>query len=123
MDALKEIELMGTLDSPYVVGYYDSFIDNLKINLVIEYCPQGDLNAYILKQKQLGKFLVENLIWKIFIHICLGMQYLHANKIIHRDLKTLNIFMMKDNVAKIGDLGCANKESENEEIILDKPLK
>lgn len=32
---------------------------------------------------------------------------MHSKGFIHRDLKTLNIFMTKDNVAKIGDLGCA----------------
>lgn len=32
---------------------------------------------------------------------------MHSKDIIHRDLKTLNIFMTKNNVAKIGDLGCA----------------
>ena len=35
------------------------------------------------------------------------MEYLHSKDIIHRDLKTLNIFMIKESVAKIGDLGCA----------------
>ena len=49
---------------------------------------------------------MDNLIWKIFIHICLGVQYLHSRNIIHRDLKSLNIFMVKENYAKIGDLGC-----------------
>lgn len=34
------------------------------------------------------------------------MQYLHSRNIIHRDLKSLNIFMVKENYAKIGDLGC-----------------
>lgn len=53
--------------------------------------------------------MVENLIWKIFIHIALGIQYLHSLEIIHRDLKSLNIFMIKDGIAKIGDLGCAKK--------------
>jgi len=107
LEALKEIEMMGGIDSPYIVGYFDSFIDDQKINLVIEYCPNGDLNSVIEKQKLLGKPLIDNLIWKIFIHLCLGLQYLHHKNIIHRDLKSLNIFMVKENIAKIGDLGCA----------------
>ena len=52
---------------------------------------------------------MDNIIWKIFIHIALGLQYLHAKNIIHQDLKSLNIFMVKEGVAKIGDLGCAKE--------------
>lgn len=61
----------------------------------------------ILKQKALNKPFVENIIWKIFINIALGVWYLHTQNIIHRDLKTLNIFMASQSGAKIGDLGCA----------------
>jgi serine/threonine protein kinase len=46
-EALAEIEMMCMLESPYIVGYFDSFIDDQKINLVIEYCPNGDLNSVI----------------------------------------------------------------------------
>jgi NIMA (never in mitosis gene a)-related kinase len=43
----------------------------------------------------------------LFIQICLGLHYLHSARILHRDLKTLNIFLSKDNKIKIGDLGGA----------------
>ena len=67
----------------------------------------GDLNVMVEKQKLSGnKLFIENIIWKIFIHLCLGIQYMHAKNIVHRDLKSLNVFMMKDHQAKIGDLGC-----------------
>ena len=111
IEALKEIETMQSLDSPYVIGYYDSFIQDQKINIILQFCPYGDLNGLIQKQNHLGKAFNENVIWKIFINICLGICYLHQNGIIHRDIKTLNIFMVKDNIAKVGDLGCAIQES------------
>lgn len=44
------------------------------------------------------------------------MQYLHSKDIIHRDLKSMNIFMMKENNAKLGDLGCAKQLSELSEF-------
>ena len=126
---------MATLDSPYVVGYFDTFINVQRINLIIEYCPYGDLNTLVEKQKMMNKQLVDNQLWKIFIHVCLGLQYLHSKNIIHRDLKTLNIFMLKDNIAKIGDLGCAkiieptppkkeNKEKPKEEMkVIEEKLE
>lgn len=76
-----------------MVGYFDSFIEDNMINLIIEYCPCGDLNTLVLKQRQLNKAFVDNFIWKIFISISLGVWALHTANIIHRDLKTLNVFL------------------------------
>ena len=39
--------------------------------------------------------------------MCLGIQYLHQNRILHRDIKTINMFLAKDDMIKIGDLGVA----------------
>ena len=51
--------------------------------------------------------LDEDRIWKFFIEMCLGLRYLHAKKILHRDIKTCNMFLAKDNKVKVGDLGVA----------------
>jgi len=104
---LMEIEMLAEVESPYIVGYYDSFIQDTMINIIMEYCHNGDLESYI--QRQNGKALSENIIWKMFIQICLGLYYLHQKNILHRDLKTLNIMLGKDNSAKIGDFGAAKK--------------
>ena len=48
---MEEIELLRSLDSPHVVGYIDSFIDiDLSINIILEYCSEGDLYTYIFKK-------------------------------------------------------------------------
>lgn len=57
----------------------------------------------------MGKHLRESQIWKFFIEMCLGMQYLHANRILHRDIKTINMFLAKEDKIKIGDLGVARE--------------
>ena len=58
-------------------------------------------------KKQMGRPLHEKVIWKYFIEMCLGLLYLHHNKILHRDIKTINMFLNKDDCIKIGDLGVA----------------
>lgn len=42
---MEEIEIIRFLDSPYIVGYIDAFIDdnNCSINIILEFCPGGDL--------------------------------------------------------------------------------
>ena len=108
-----EIELLAELDSPYIVGYLDAFIEDTKINIIMEYCHLGDLQSYIKKQN--NKPFTENFIWKLFIQICLGLNYLHSKNILHRDLKTLNILLSKDKEAKLGDFGAAIKVNEDDE--------
>ena len=46
---MMEIELLAELDSPYIVGYLDAFIEDTKINIIMEFCHNGDLSTYIKK--------------------------------------------------------------------------
>jgi len=73
----------------------------------MEYCDAGDLSQFLNINQQLGKNLPEEKIWKYFIQICLGLSHIHTKKILHRDIKSMNMFMTKDDKIKIGDLGVA----------------
>ena len=90
--AMQEVTIMAEIDSHFVVGYFDSFITATNaICIVMEYCQHGDLCNAIKKQS--GKSFANNFLWKVFIHICLGVHYLHARNVIHRDIKSLNVFL------------------------------
>ena len=104
-DALKETTILKGLQNPYIVKYVTHFTDRKRINIIMEYCDGGDLGGYM--KKQMGRNLSESKIWKFFIQICLGVQYLHSRKILHRDIKTINMFLMKDESLWVGDLGVA----------------
>jgi len=49
----------------------------------------------------------ESKVIKYLLQMCLGVHFLHNKGFLHRDLKALNIFMTKQEEAKIGDLGLA----------------
>ena len=106
-DVKNEAKFLSKIKSKYVVKYCDSFEFDNKLNIVMEYCENGDLNTFIEKRKKIRKKLEEDEILKIFIKILLGLADIHKMKIIHRDLKSLNVFLKKDNDIRIGDFGIA----------------
>ena len=106
-EAKLEAKILSSVRSPYIVRYFESFEEKNNLNIVMEYCDGGDLDEFINKNKKTGYLLKEDIIWNIFIKICIGLATLHKNKILHRDLKTLNIFLTKELDVKIGDFGVA----------------
>ena len=76
--------------------------------IVMEYADGGDLYHRIKEQKKIGKLWPEDQILDWFIQICLGVKHIHDRKILHRDLKSQNIFMTSTNDIKMGDFGIGN---------------
>lgn len=105
----NEATILSQLNSRFVVKSFDSFEENNSLNIVMEYCEGGDLCSYLNTMKKYTKVLNENQIWKFFIQLSLGLDYIHKRKILHRDLKTMNIFLTKELDIKIGDLGVAKR--------------
>lgn len=103
----KETELMVSLRSPHVIQVFGACIDSDAYQLVMEYAPKGSL-YHVLRQKALS--------WpqqhRIASGISYGLHYLHSKSVIHRDLKSLNVLMMKDWSAKITDFGLAKVKKE-----------
>ena len=106
----KEAKLLSQIKSNFIVKFFDSFEENNQLNIVMEYCEGGDLEKLLNQRNRIP--LNDNFIWKLFIQIVIGLAELHDMKILHRDLKTSNIFLTKNYDIKIGDLGVAKKLSE-----------
>ena len=71
----------------------------------MEFCERGDLAYHVRKKKQKDERFSETEIMNWFVQLCLSLEYVHSRKILHRDLKTSNIFLTKDNTVKLGDFG------------------
>jgi NIMA (never in mitosis gene a)-related kinase len=89
-----EVDLLRKLNHPNIVGYEESFLTKKKDTLciVMTYCDGGDL-AGIIKGAKKQRFS-ENKVLEWFVQIALGLHYMHENRVLHRDLKTQNIFML-----------------------------
>ena len=105
-NAFNEIHILSSLSHKNIIGYKEAFFDKNSetLNLVMEYADDGDLNSKIKENIKHHKYFDENIIWKTLIQILQGLKYLHKNCIIHRDLKSANIFLTKKGIIKIGDL-------------------
>lgn len=75
--------------------------------IVMDYAEGGDMYTKIGKQRKIGKGFPESQILDWFVQICLALKYVHDRKILHRDLKTQNIFLTAKGDIKIGDFGIA----------------
>ncbi|XP_072575815.1 serine/threonine-protein kinase Nek1 isoform X25 [Vulpes vulpes] len=71
----------------------------------MDYCEGGDLFKRINAQK--GILFQEDQILDWFVQICLALKHVHDRKILHRDIKSQNIFLTKDGTVQLGDFGIA----------------
>ena len=105
-DATKmEVDLLRRLNHPNIVRYIDSFLSRNRESLCIamEYCDGGDLAAQIKAARR--NMFSESKILHWFVQIALGVHYMHTNNVLHRDLKTQNIFLTGNGRLVLGDLG------------------
>ena len=112
--ALNEIRLLASLSHPNIIGYKETFCDisTGDLCIVMEYGDGGDLAKRIQFNKTNHLLFEENMIWKWIIQLLNGVVFLHSHHIMHRDLKSANIFLKKNNILKIGDLN-VSKLSKN----------
>lgn len=75
---------------------------------------EGDLGYHIKRKKKQNEFFPEPVILNWFLQICFALDYVHQQKILHRDIKTTNIFVTSSGAVKLGDFGIS-KLLENTE--------
>jgi serine/threonine protein kinase len=94
-----QVRLLQKLRHTNIVGYKDSFLDREQyLNIVMMYCEGGDL--YTRGKNAKGKNYPEDLVLEWFVQIVLALHYLHQRRILHRDLKTQNIFLKNGKVCQ-----------------------
>uniref|UniRef100_A0A8C2H575 Serine/threonine-protein kinase PLK n=1 Tax=Cyprinus carpio TaxID=7962 RepID=A0A8C2H575_CYPCA len=100
-----EIAIHKSLDNLHVVGFHGFFEDDDFVYVVLEICRRRSL----LELHKRRKAVTEPEARYFMRHTILGCQYLHNNRVIHRDLKLGNLFLSDDMDVKIGDFGLATK--------------
>ncbi|XP_052468370.1 interferon-induced, double-stranded RNA-activated protein kinase [Carassius gibelio] len=123
----SEVKALAQLDHPNIVRYItswpgpDIWTSNQQRNQVstttylfiqMEFCEGGTLTDWIQGRNDLKKYRTTAEIHKIFSEIITGVEYIHANNLIHRDLKPDNILFGADGKVKIGDFGLVAAQTD-----------
>ncbi|XP_046513080.1 serine/threonine-protein kinase Nek1 isoform X7 [Equus quagga] len=104
-ESRREVAVLANMKHPNIVQYRESFEENGSLYIVMDYCEGGDLFKRINAQK--GVLFQEDQILDWFVQICLALKHVHDRKILHRDIKSQNIFLTKDGTIQLGDFGIA----------------
>ena len=105
-NALNEIRILASVKSKNVISYKEAFFDekDSSLGIVMEYADNGDLFQLITERKKTKNYFTEQEVWKVFIQLLNGLKALHDFKILHRDIKSANVFLFKGGICKLGDL-------------------
>ncbi|KAI0176506.1 Pkinase-domain-containing protein [Hypoxylon sp. FL1284] len=105
-DIIQEIAILSELQSPYVTKYYGSYAKGAELWIVMEFCSGGSC-ADLMKPGIIG----EDYIAIVVRELLLGLDYLHADKKLHRDIKAANILLSSNGQVKLADFGVSGQLS------------
>ncbi|GFZ22064.1 NPK1-related protein kinase 3 [Actinidia rufa] len=115
----EEVKLLKNLSHPNIVRYLGTAREEESLNILLEFVPGGSISSL------LGKFgsFPESVIRMYTKQLLLGLEYLHKNGIMHRDIKGANILVDNKGCIKLADFGASKKVVELVTITGAKSMK
>ena len=115
LDAIKEeVNILTKLDHPNIVKYYETYIDEKYIYLVMEYIGGGELFEKIAQQKNqvFSEEMAADYMKKLFG----ALHHMHSQKVVHRDIKPENIMLSQNDELKLIDFGLSKRQEGNKKL-------
>jgi len=113
----REFEMLSKFDHPNIILIAEIFETKERYYSVMEYCENGELFNYIVK----NRYLSEEEASFFFYQLICGLEYIHSLGIVHRDLKPENLLLTKNNLLKIIDFGLSHYHDANPDCLLETP--
>jgi serine/threonine protein kinase len=116
-ESFAEVEILAMLDHPNVISYYRHFLIDDVLYIEMEYAKSGSLDKKIKERAKESTFFdQETVIWYLY-QVTSAIEYIHANGIMHRDIKCLNLFIMQSDLLKLGDFGISKTLDKEKELL------
>lgn len=103
--AENEVTLLKVLNGPTIIKYYEHYTDSDTIYIVMEYASGGSLFDRISDHKLQGKPIPNEKILDWTAQLVIGIMLMHSKNILHRDIKSQNMFLTNGDIVKLGDFG------------------
>ncbi|CAI5444137.1 unnamed protein product [Caenorhabditis angaria] len=100
-EMMKEARLMRAFKHKNVVRFYGVAVDEQPLYILLELVKGGGLNSFLQKNKKVSTYDLMNMC----LGAALGLEYLHANNCIHRDIAARNCLYSVDKIVKLSDFG------------------
>ena len=114
-----EVEFLRVITGPTIIKFTESFIENQNIYILMEYAEGGNLSELIAKTKAEKKRFSEDQILMYTAQLTLSLLALHSKQVLHRDVKSQNIFI-KNGVLKLGDFGISKALQNESDLLMTK---
>ena len=103
----NEVRILASLSHPHVIEYRCSFPVREKniLCIMMEYAQGGTLADIVWVHSERKELISESLVLRWLRQLTSAVDHLHTNRVLHRDLKTQNVFLTLDQHVKLGDFG------------------
>ncbi|NXK87842.1 M3K19 kinase, partial [Formicarius rufipectus] len=101
----EEVDLLKTLKHVNIVTYLGTCLEDNILSIFMEFVPGGSISSVLNRFGPLQEVVLRNYTEQILR----GVAYLHANRVVHRDIKGTNVMLMPDGTVKLIDFGCARR--------------
>jgi NIMA (never in mitosis gene a)-related kinase len=105
--AEAEAEVLKQMKHSNIIAYVESFTERSNLYIVMDFADGGDLSDKIKEKKKGAGRFSEDEVMAIFVQMCLALKHIHQKNVLHRDIKSQNVFMTQTGIVKLGDFGVA----------------
>lgn len=116
---LREVQLLGNLQHPAIIGMLDSFLDDNVLVIVFEWAAGGDLKRLLKRHLRERRLIDEAAVWSHFRQVVGALAHMHAHRVMHRDVKPANVLVTARGL-KVGDLGLGRHFSQETQEVKSK---
>lgn len=112
---MQEVEVLRRFDHPNIIKYHDCAVEGRHLHIFMEHAERGELYQVIQERARLKRPFGEEEVMRCFVQIAVALDHVHSKNILHRDLKSRNIFCTATGALKLGDFGIARVLSSESE--------